>query len=228
MAVKRKVAGARVHSLMEELSATLMEDEARAKDAMESVFLQRAVIVAPVVLGWHGKSLGPKLDEAMTKIATVTGRGMAETYPIFQKLVEAAIDKGLASILLELQECEATMAKKYSGLSMRAVLAVEGSKEVLVSLAMVQYSNVNSVLPWVQGLIRNEMAFSGRQKEDPDVLLSRIISPVPVKLMQHSGRGLWWKLLEEGNRIAREVEFATVNAAREEAMLQFNKIGEKL
>jgi hypothetical protein len=67
------------------------------------------------------------------------------------------------------------------------------------------------------------LATAKSRREDPDVVLSRLLAPKPVALTDHSGRGLWWKVLEHCNRVTREAEIAAVNAVRQHVIELFNE-----
>lgn len=225
--VKRAKAGDRVHALMESLSHGLREYEDQTKDRMEAVFAGGVIPAAEAVGKAHGEGL-VKMREAVAAVMGSALNMVHATEGPFKDLVHAAVGDGLESIRVELQHCETTLALKYRGLANEACDAVDAAQDGLETLAMVQYrANAGTALSWVGQQMDLEARLSVATKEPVEVLLARLFSTETVKAPQHVGRGLWWKALEHCNRITREVEFATVNAARTEAMMQFNRIGEQ-
>jgi hypothetical protein len=192
---------------------------------MEALFAGAVGNVAEKVLEFHGDSMR-NLPSVVAGVRAKAVYLVLDTEGPFRTLMEAAIGKGLESIREELEFCERTLGKKYSGLAREACDAVDGSEDQLMTLALVQYrANAGNAIDWVTGQMELELRVSSSLQEPADTMLDRIVSASSVRVPQHTGRGLWWKVLEHCNRIAREVEFAIVNAARSEAMRQFNEIG---
>lgn len=224
--VRRSTAGAMVGALVDGLSADLLMDEEECRQNMEALFVgavpAAAETLVHVIAGGH-RDVAP----VATKIRNKAGVILSSTEEVFRVLVDTAVAKGLESVRVELEHCEATLGSRFAGITTLACDAVDDAQDQLVTLGMMQYrANASTVLGWFMEQLILEMGVSLHLQEDPGVLVARLVSPASVRVEQHVGRGLWWKVLEHCNRISREIEFATVNAARTEAMMQFNRIGE--
>lgn len=224
--LKRVTAGDRVFSLMDELSASLLIDEELCRQNMEALFVGAVANVAGGLtpLFEHGAR---EVDAVVGMVMDRAARIVQDTEGPFRSLTLEAVGRGLESIRQELELCERTLGPKFSGLSAEACDGVDDAEGQLMTLAMVQYrANVQPVLVWVRAQLELELRLALSLQESPEQVVARLVSGEPVKAPQHSGRGLWWKVLEHCTRITREIEFATVNAARTEAMVEFNRIGE--
>lgn len=214
MASKRAEAGDRVAALAEALSDALLVEELDTKEAMEALFAGGIPVIAE------------KLAKP-GEIVAVARRMALSTEGLYARLVTKASDLALESIGLELDACEGTLAKKYAGLADEAVVGTREFRDLLLDYSVQAYTaGALTVVPWFEKRLTSELQTSKSLKEEPDVALSRLIAPKPVPLADHSGRGLWWKVLEHCHRTTREAEIATVNAVRQRAMEQFNLLGE--
>lgn len=211
--LSRADAGERVAALADALSDALLMDELNAKEAMEALFAGGLGVVS-------GQLDRPK------QIVAAARRMVEATQAPYANLCSLAARKALESIGEELDLCEATLAKKYAGISDEAVVAARGFADAMVLLSTEAYLEASlTVLPWFEDRLLSELHTAKSYEEDDDGL-ARLIAPAPLAVANHSGRGLWWKVLEHCNRMTREAEIATVNAVREHAMEQFNAAGE--
>jgi hypothetical protein len=202
-----------VSALADALSDALLMDELNAKDAMEALFE-------------GGMIGGIDLVGKPEKLVAAAKRMVEATKAPYANLVSVAVRKSLESMGEELDVCEATLAKRYAGISDEAIVACRPFADELVLFSADAYlQQALTVLPWFRERLISETQTSKDRGEDHEVLLSRVFGPVPVSLVNHSGRGLWWKVLEHCNRTCRESEIATVNTVRERAMSLFNQMG---
>jgi hypothetical protein len=211
--LSRADAGERVSALADALSDALLMDELNAKEAMEALF--------------EGGMIGAvELAGKPDKLVAVARRMVEDTKAPYAHLASASVRRALESIGEELDLCEQTLAKRYAGITDEAVVAARPFADELVLFSADAYLTASlTVLPWFQERLISETKTSTAKDEEHEVLLQRIFSPVPVSLVNHSGRGLWWKVLEHCNRICRESEIATVNGVRERTMALFNLMG---
>lgn len=211
--------------MIDDLSVGLLLEEEECRQQMEALFVGGVPSAAgklSAVMDLGARSIG----EVSQEIAGMAGRMVEATEGPFRALVRTAVGRGLESMREELKQCERTLGPKFAGLADDACDRVDDAEEQLMVLSMVQYrANAGTVLGWFGEQLTVELRVAMAREETAAELVARLVSPVSVKTEQHSGRGLWWKVLEHCNRITREVEFATVNAARTEAMLQFNRLG---
>lgn len=227
--LKRRDAGEAVAALSDRLSDVLLGDEALAKERMEAVFVEGMGVAAdlltraPAAPGLNGKA-GVALE-----VTDRLAEAVAATRAPFARLAEGAIGRGLDSMREELALCERTIAARYRGIGARAVDQARAGAPLLVNLAVEQYSaNAGRAEAWFQEQLLLEINVSFQYAEATVDLMRRLISPEPVRLPRHSGRGLWWKGLEFCHRATREIEIAAVNTARQEAMVLFNRFGEEI
>ena len=225
-ALKRAVAGDRVGGLTDALSLDLLLDEEDCRQNMEALFVGAVPRVAQLLT--EALSGSKDIDKVAALIGERADLIVEGTVTVFRGLLDVAVGKGLESIREELQVCEQTLGPKYAGLAVDACDRVDDAQDSLLTLGAMQYrANASTVLGWFVQQLALEIRVSMSLEEGPALLVSRLVAPSSVRVEQHSGRGLWWKVLEHCNRITREVEFATVNAARTEAMMQFNRLGEE-
>ncbi|QOP66153.1 hypothetical protein SEA_DANIELLEIGNACE_12 [Arthrobacter phage DanielleIgnace] len=211
--------------MVDGLSLSLLHDEELCRQNMEALFIGAVANVAEQLADIDAAR---DVDSVVARIMATAGQIVTATEGPFQQLVKTAIGRGLESIRLELQVCEQTLGAKYRGLADEACDAVDNAEEDLIVLALVQFrANAHTALVWVRAQLELEARLSLSLEEEFEVMVARLVSPESVKVPQHVGRGLWWKVLEHVHRVTREVEFATVNAARTEAMRNFNKYGEE-
>lgn len=225
--LKRATAGARVARLVEGLSASLVADENEAKASMEALFTGGLPALAESVSMAHGPAGRLHLDEVVEDVVRMANNMLAASAGPFATLLGSAVGKGLESIREELQICEQSLAKRYAGISGRACDLVDDASGQLVDVGLAQYAgNAGSIMVWFTQQLRLELNVSQQAKEPLELMLSRVMAPERIAAAQHSGRGLWWKVLEHCNRLVREIEFSVVNAARTEAMMRFNELGD--
>lgn len=198
-------------AIADALSDALLQDEADAKDAMEGLFADLLDDVA---------ALAGKPD----KLTELARAAVLATQDPFMALVRTACERALDATGRELDVCELTMAKRHAGVTDEAVVACRPFTDQMILYAGEAYRTAaQTVLPWFDGQLRSELATAKTGKEPADVVLTRLLAPKPVALPNHSGRGLWWKVLEHCNRITREAEIAAVNAVRQHTMGLFNE-----
>lgn len=222
----RKSAGSKVGALLDTLSLSLLMEEELCRQHMEALFVGGVPAAAETLTQVIGKG-ARSVQAAADDVAAAAGRVLVSTEGPFRALADLAVGRGLESIREELTHCEDTLGPKYHGLASDACDAADNAQEALVTLAMMQYrANAGTALTWLGQQLALETRLSLHLQEPPEVLIARLVSPESVRVEQHTGRGLWWKVLEHATRITREIEFATVNTARTEAMTQFNRLGE--
>jgi hypothetical protein len=225
-ALKRAVAGDRVWALVDGLSVDLIGEEETCRQNMEALFTG-GVPAAAGKLGTVLSRGARSVPDVAADVTSSASRVVAATDGPFRSLLVEAVGRGLESIREELTLCERTLGPRFGGLASEACDAADDVQDQFIQLGMVQYrANAGTVLGWFTEQLSLELRVALQLKESPETVVGRLVSPVPLRLAQHSGRGLWWKVLEHCNRITREIEFATVNAARTEAMTRFNRIGE--
>lgn len=217
----REAAGRKVQAAVAGLSDALLQDEEAARANMEAVFVGALPAVSSLVLKGTARTVPAQLAGRAT-------RAVEATAGPYRVLGAAAMKQGVNSIRAELLICERALGRKYKGLAFDAVGSIEPYADSLLATGADGYlSQSLTVVPWFRDRVRSEMATSAKRKEPDDVKLSRIISTKPLRgVVDHSGRGLWWKVLEQCNRAARESEFAGMNQVRLQAMTAFNDLGE--
>lgn len=223
--VRKRKAAELLGSLSDALSDDLLGDEEEARANMEAVFIGA---ISPVAEALERLQTESDVDDVVDLVTRSAEQVALATAGPFRVLTERAVAKGLSSITAELQVVESTLGTRYAGLADAAVLRVSRNVDVLLDFTAGTYlTALQPTMSWWRTQLDLELRVAVADRESSREVLIRLISPAPVRLREHSGRGLWWKVLEACNRVTRECEIGAVNSARTEAMVQFNAIGEE-
>lgn len=210
---------------MLQLSNDLLQDEERTKLDIESLFVAQLDAVVGRV---ENVSATRNVNPVARDLSQLAADAVTATRDPYRALANRALARALDSIGEELLICERTLSKKYEGLAEEAVESVRAFAVDLVDAAVDAYeASALSVVPWFGARVRSELKTSLAMEESAQLRVARMISGDSLRTMRdHSGRGLWWKVLEHCNRVTRESEFSTLNAIRLHVMRAFNDLAE--
>jgi hypothetical protein len=210
---------------VQSLSDTLAVIEDGIQRAMENVYVEHLPQVVTILKEAHGK--GPRTATSAAKeLGSLATAAVVATKDLYENLQAQTFEEGIRSIGAELEVCEQTLAAKYRGLTDEAMAAVSGFSTTIEDVGNAQYLvHALAVVPWFEERTKAELLTS--RTDDLELAVLRWVSTSPLQVTNHTGRGLWWKVFEHGNRITRETQFATLNTVRSQVMHQFNVLGEK-
>lgn len=224
----RRSAGNAVLALVERLSDDLLVEEQAAFVGIEVPFGQRQADVDAVIVSTlkrHGLDGLNEDGDWLARLSSMCGEAILACDQAVLALHERAWDLTRESVQDQLLICEASAAKRMSGIALDGCASADEVRADLLSEA---------TRGWAEGRVSALQTLGyevARQidmavlydKASPDRTLGRFTSPDALHIQGCSGRGAWWRPVATLQRYARESAIALSNRITSVAVTGMNE-----